>query len=158
MSMTFEEQLGIIPLSEAIDFYFEKWPNDQVTKLQIEYEGPFLKYEFVGHDGKNRHTYEFNAQNKAVIKEREKLLSEKKSQPEYLEQKNLDLSGLLPLTEINRLALEAAPVDKAFQWELDRKRERTIWKVEIANDDASTVYEVKLDAQNGTITQIKLKS
>lgn len=156
--MTLEETLGIIAVDEAIGLYKEKWPNDELTKLQIEYEGPFLKYEFVGHDGADRHVYEINAQNKAVIKERSKPLEPKKRHADYLERKNLFLIDLLPLTQINEIALGAVPVDRPFQWELDRKNERTVWKVEISNEDASEVYEVKIDAQDGTITQTKLKS
>lgn len=157
MDKTLEESLNIIPLEEAIKRFEQAFPNNHIHKLQLEYEGPFLKYEFVGSDGVNRNTYEFNASTGDVIKERQKALKEKQKNPQRLEKKKLDTENLLALTEINQIALDAAPVDKPFQWELDRSKDRTIWKVELANDRGSEIHEVKIDAQDGTITQIKLK-
>lgn len=156
--MTLEETLGIITVAEAIQIYLEKWPQDCLTKLQIEYEGPFLKYEFRGNDGQEQHAYEINAQNRVVIKEKTKSLSAKKSHPNYLERKKLHIDDLLSLTEINNIAKTAVPVNVAYQWELARKDNRTIWKVELASEDASQIYEVKIDAQEGLVMQTKLKN
>ena len=154
----FEEEYGILPLADAIARFNDKFPNSDVTKLQLEYEGPFLKYEFVGNDGVNRNTFEINAQTGDVLKERQKPLKEKMKDPQRREAKALDLENLLPLAEINDLALEQSPVKNPFQWELDRKKERTVWKVELADETGGQVTELKIDAQDGTLVQMKLKS
>ncbi len=154
----FEEEYGILPLADAIARFNDKFPNSDVTKLQLEYEGPFLKYEFVGNDGVNRNTFEINAQTGDVLKERQKPLKEKMKDPQRREAKALDLENLLPLAEINDLALEQSPVKTPFQWELDRAKERTVWKVELADETGGQVTELKIDAQDGTLVQMKLKS
>lgn len=154
----FEEEYGILPLADAIARFNDKFPNSDVTKLQLEYEGPFLKYEFVGNDGVNRNTFEINAQTGDVLKERQKPLKEKMKDPQRREAKALDLENLLPLAEINDLALEQSPVKNPFQWELDRAKERTVWKVELADDTGGQVTELKIDAQDGTLVQMKLKN
>lgn len=154
----FEEEYGILPLADAIARFNDKFPNSDVTKLQLEYEGPFLKYEFVGNDGVNRNTFEINAQTGDALKERQKPLKEKMKDPQRREAKALNLENLLPLAEINDLALEQSPVKNPFQWELDRAKERTVWKVELADDTGGQVTELKIDAQDGTLVQMKLKS
>lgn len=154
----FEEEYGILPLADAIARFNDTFPNSDVIKLQLEYEGPFLKYEFVGNDGVNRNTFEINAQTGDVLKERQKPLKEKMKDPQRREAKALDLENLLPLAEINDLALEQSPVKTPFQWELDRAKERTVWKVELADETGGQVTELKIDAQDGTLVQMKLKS
>ncbi len=158
MSADFEKELGIISVEEAIDTYEDMFPQARLSKLQLEYEGPFLKYDCVGYDQKQRHSIDFNAKTKAVLKKKSKDLKGKKSQKEWQDRKILNVDQLLDLGEVNAIALDHAPVDQPFQWELDRKKDRTLWKIELANAEGDQIYEVKVDAQDGTVTQVKLKS
>lgn len=154
----FEKEHNILPLTDVIAQFNDKFPNSDINKLQLEYQGPFLKYELVGNDGVNRNTFEINAQTGDVLKEGQKPLKEKMKDSQRREAKALNLDKLLPLAEINDLALEQSPVKNPFQWELDRAKERTVWKVELANETGSEVTELKIDAQDGTLVQMKLKS
>ena len=157
MTHGLETQLGIIPVADAINQFQATFPNSDMTKLQIEYEGPFIKYEMVGNDGSYRNTLEINAQNSTVLKERQKPLKTKHQDPRRRQRKALNLNNLLPLSEINDIALSQTQVNQPFQWELDRQKERTVWKVEIADATGSQITEVKVDAQDGTVVQMKLK-
>lgn len=152
-----EDQLGIIPVAAAIEKFHAKYPNSDINKLQIEHEGPFIKYEMVGNDGTYRNTLELNAQTGDPIKESQKQLKAKKQDPAYRQRKALNLDNLLPLDEINQISLDNSQVKQAFQWELDRVNERTVWKVEMADQTGSQITEVKVDAQDGTVVQMKLK-
>ena len=157
MTHGLETQLGIIPVADAINQFQATFPKSDMTKLQIEYEGPFIKYEMVGNDGSYRNTLEINAQNSTVLKERQKPLKTKYQDPRRRQRKALNLNNLLPLSEINDIALSQTQVNQPFQWELDRQKERTVWKVEIADATGSQITEVKVDAQDGTVVQMKLK-
>lgn len=150
------DKLDIMTVDEAIARFREAHPKAKVTKLQLEYTGPFLKYEFVGVDGGERHSYEFNASTGQVLKNRSKALKAKRAQK--MQAKVLELENIMGIEEASKLAKEQVPVDRPFEWELDRKKGRTIWKVELTTDQGHPVYEVKLDAQDGTIVQTKLKS
>ncbi|AXY26244.1 hypothetical protein CL176_09685 [Suicoccus acidiformans] len=152
-----EAKLGIIPVQEALAKYSALYPKDQLTKLQIEHEGPFLKYEMVGNDGQERHIYEFNAATEEVLKERSRPMKPKQKEPSRLARRALNTTNLLPLSEITEIALKQVPVDNPYQWELDRKKERTVWKVEIADQRGGAFYEVKVDAQDGTVVEYKVK-
>lgn len=154
----FEKEHNILPLTDVIARFNDKFPNSDINKLQLEYQGPFLKYELVGNDGVNRNTFEINAQTGDVLKEGQKPLKEKMKDSQRREAKALNLDKLLPLAEINDLALEQSPVKNPFQWELDRAKERTVWKVELADETGGQVTELKIDAQDGTLVQMKLKS
>lgn len=158
MPNTLETELGIIPVTDAITKYQTKYPDDNITKLQIEYEGPFLKYEFVGDDGKNRHTYEFNARTEDELKDKTKTLKRKHQDENRRARRKLDVDNLRSLQEITDIALEQVPVEKPFEWELDRKGKRTVWEIEIANETGDTIYEVKVDAHDGTVVEMKLDS
>lgn len=157
MSQSIEAQLNVIPVADAIAQYRQQFPDDILVKVQLEYEGPFLKYEFVGNDGTHRHVYEFNATTGAQLKNNSKPLKTKHQDPARREAASLNTENVLTIDQATELALEQVEVTRPFQWELDRKGDRTIWKIEIANETGDLIYEVKLDAQDGTITQVKLK-
>lgn len=154
---TLEMSLGIISISDIIKKFFEHYPDDILTKFQLAHKGPFYKYSFVGNDGVNRHSIEFNAQTGDIIKDTVKSLKPKDQDPARRDAKKLNLENMLPLSKINDTALNAVPVSTPVQWELDRKKEHTLWKVEITNESGSNMHEVKIDAQSGNILQTKLK-
>lgn len=158
MAATLEEKLDILPVQEAIDKFETAYPRSDWNKLQIEPEGPFIKYEMVGNDGEYKNTLEINAHTGDVLKEKQKPLKEKEKDSARRERKALNIENLMPLTEINEIAqthvMDAIP----YQWELDRQKERTVWKIEFANKTGSEMTEFKVDAQDGTIVQTKLKN
>lgn len=81
MSTSLEEKLGILPVAEAIDAYQTIYPASDLHKLQIEHEGPYLKYEMEGNDGNTRDQLEINAHTGAILKEKQKPLKEKYQDP-----------------------------------------------------------------------------
>lgn len=152
---TFEEKLNVMPVADVITRYYEAYPEAVLTKLQLAYKGPFLKIEMVGQDACHRYTLALNAQSGEVMKEKSKVLAPKDIQKR--DRKVLNTDNMLTLGEINQIALENSIVQKPFQWEMDRKKERTIWKVELADEQGVNVFEVKIDAQDGTVVQTKMK-
>ena len=158
MTQTLEEKLEILSIQEAIDKFEATFPGSDWNKLQIEPEGPFTKYEMVGVDGENKNTLEINAHTGDVLKERQKPLKEKAKDPARRERRALNMDNLMPLTEINAIAQSHVSDAEPYQWELDRQSERTVWKIEFANKTGSEIREFKVDAQDGTIVQTKLKN
>jgi len=157
MVVSLEEKLDIMVVEEAINAFQSMYPNSDMHKLQIEHEGPYIKYEMVGNDGEMKNTLEINAHTGTVLEEKQKPLKAKDKDPTRREQKALNLDNLRPLTEMDELAYEEVDTGSAFQWELDRENKRTVWKIEFANETGSKITEVKIDAHDGTIVQKKLK-
>lgn len=153
-----EKHLNIISVDDALQKYFDLFPNSHLTKVQIEYVGPFLKYEIVGQDKNKRHLLEFNARTQEILKQHSRPLKPKEMDNERLNRRVLNIENLMPLEEVTNIALEIVEVDHPYQWELDRKKDRTVWKIEIADQTGSEFHEVKVDAQEGTVTHYKLKS
>lgn len=152
---TFEETHQILPVAQVIAQFYQDFPGARLTKFQLEYEGPFLKYDIVGQDNTNRYTMDINAQTGDVIKQRERALKPKEAQRG--DSKALNTENLLPLSQIDEIAKDHSKVTQSFQWEMDRKGPRTIWKVELTDGQGSQVTEVKIDAHDGAVTQFKLK-
>ncbi|MGB4609837.1 MAG: PepSY domain-containing protein [Saccharofermentanales bacterium] len=157
MTNTLEMNFGIISINDAINKFFEHYPGDILTKIRLAHKGPFYKYSFVGNDGKNRHSLKLNAQTGDIIKNTVKALKPKDQKPVRRDAKKLNLEDMLSFSEINAIALKVAPVSTPIQWKLDRKKERTLWKVKISDEHGANMHEVKLDAQNGSLLQVKLK-
>lgn len=158
MTQTLEEKLEILAVEKAIDKFETTFPGSDWNKLQIESEGPFIKYEMVGNDGEHKNTLEINAHTGDVLKERQKSLKRKAKDPARREKRALNMQGLMPLTEINAIAQNQVTEVEPYQWELDRQKERTVWKIEFANKTGTEILEYKIDAQDGTIVQSKLKN
>lgn len=149
---------GIIGVPEAVQSFQAIYPQSGLSKLQIEPEGTYLKYEMVRNDTEYKNTLEINAHTASILKEKRKLLKEKYKDPVRRERKALNLEGLIPLSEINEIAREQVDSGEAFQWELDRAKEWTVWKIEFADDMGEQITEIKVDAQEGIVVQMKLKS
>lgn len=158
MTMALEMNLGIITMADALEKYFATYPDDILTKVQLAHKGPFYKYAFVGNDGTHRHSLELNAQTGEIIKDKVKALKGKDQDPKRRDLKKCNVENLLPLTEINAGALKEVSVTTPLQWELDRKKDRTFWKVEITDDQGGNKHEVKIDAQDGVVLQVKRKT
>lgn len=157
MEKTLEQGLGIMPVEEALDLFREKYPQASLEKVQIEYHAGCFKYEFVGYTDRHKINYEINGATGTELKAKEKPLKPKQVRPDRRDRKRLNLENLLPLTKINQVALGQVDVDRPFEWELDRKKDRTVWKVKLAGPTGEPVYEVKVDAQEGTVMEFKLK-
>lgn len=157
MTQTLEEKLEIMAVEKAIEKFETTFPGSNWNKLQIEPEGPFIKYEMVGNDGEHKNTLEINAHTGDVLKKRQKPLKKKAKDPARRERKALNMQRLMPLTKVNEIAQNQMNEAEPFQWELDRQKERTVWKIEFANKLGSEITEFKVDAHDGTIVQMKLK-
>jgi uncharacterized membrane protein YkoI len=157
MTNTFEMKLGIISINDAVKKYFEHYPDDILTKFRLAHKGPFYKYSFMGNDGKKRHLLKLNAQTGDIIKNTVKVLKPKHRNPVRRKARKLNLKKMLPFSEINAIASNVSSVSTPIQWKLGRKRERTLWKVKITDERGANMHEVKLDAQDGSLLQMKLK-
>lgn len=160
MPTSFEEGLKIIPVNEAIEMFRSRYPDSDFFKVQIEPEGPYIKYEMVGNDDAFKNKLEINAHTGDIIKEKQKPIKEKKlaNNDRRRAKKALNLEELKPLNEVNELAQNQVEIGEPFQWELDRAGARTVWKIEFADQMGTDITEVKIDAHDGTIVQMKLKS
>lgn len=160
MPASFEEGLKIIPVSEALEAFRSRYPESDFFKVQIEPEGPYIKYEMVGNDDVFKNTVEINAHTGVVIKDRRKPIKEKHLAKNAARRisKALNLKELMPLSKINEMAQKEVKNGVPFQWELDRVGERTVWKIEYANQLGTEITEIKIDAHDGTIVQMKLKN
>ena len=152
---SFAEKYQIMPVANVIAQFKELYPQAFLTKLQLEYEGPFLKYDLEGMDATTKYAIDINAQTGETLKSSDRPL--KKKEVERQARYELNITDLIPLDQITQIALDAVPVDHPIQWELDRKRDRTYWKVEIVNQQGGDLYEAKVDAQEGTLVEMKLK-
>ena len=160
MPTSFEENLKIIPVNEALEAFRTRYPESDFFKVQIEPEGPYIKYEMVGNDDAFKNTLEINAHTGDVIKDKQKPIKEKRlsKNAKIRASKALNLDELMPLSEINDLAQKQVEDAVPFQWELDRAGERTVWKIEYASELGTEIREIKIDAQDGTVVQMKLKN
>lgn len=157
MTNTLEMKLSIIPAADAIAKYFEYYPSDILTKVRLTHRGPFYIYSFLGNDGKSRHLLKLNAQNGGIIKNKTKTLRGKRRDPIRREMKKLNLEGILSLTEANDVALKTVPDATPVKWKLERKKSRTLWKIKLIGQSVANMHKVKIDAQNGSLIQVKLK-
>ena len=160
MPTSFEDKLKIIPISEALEVFRIRYPESDFFKVQIEPEGPYIKYEMVGNDDAFKNTLEINAHTGDEIKDKQKPIKEKRisKNAKIRASKALNLDELMPLSEINDLAQKQVEDAVPFQWELDRAGERTVWKIEYASELGTEIREIKIDAHDGTIIQMKLKN
>ena len=160
MPTSFEENLKIIPVNEALEAFRTRYPESDFFKVQIEPEGPYIKYEMVGNDDAFKNTLEINAHTGDEIKDKQKPIKEKRlsKNAKIRASKALNLDELMTLSEINDLAQKQVEDAVPFQWELDRAGERTVWKIEYASELGTEIREIKIDAQDGTVVQMKLKN
>lgn len=154
---TFEDEYHIWVISEVLEFFDQVYPNAKLTGLKLAYKGPFMRYKISCQDGSFGYVLEINAQTGGVLREKRKILSPVEIRD--VEQRVVNTEQLLSLHDINEIAKANAPTLKSYQWEMRRQGERTIWKVQLADEhgNGNNITIVKVDAQDGTVLQVKCK-
>ncbi|MDI9470921.1 MAG: hypothetical protein QM296_12075 [Bacillota bacterium] len=150
-----ETKPGVISIADAIKIYFEHYPDDVLTRLKLVHRGPFFQYSLVGNNGTRRHRLKLNAQTGEAVKKSAKALKRRAREPRRRDAKALNLENLLPLGRINEIVFNAVPVSTPMTWKLKKKKDRTLWKVKVADENGANLHKVKLDAQDGTLLAMK---
>ena len=139
-------------LDEIIALYQKNKPNTDITGIEIESRMSKFVYEVKGMDDSKEYKLFFTETGELQHQEEEMLDEDERNGNERNNEK-LDLKNLLPLDQINSIAIKEVNGD-ITEWSLERELSKTYWDVKIVNNGQQS--DVSIDAQSGNVLEVEM--
>ena len=140
-----------VSVAEAIAFYQAKYPNTDLTNLELEKELDHYVYKVEGADDNTEYEVKFDANDKKIYHEKSERLDYDEQNGIKRKEDKLDLTNLLDLKTVMQTALKEATSGEFESLELNKELATTYYEVNFKNYQQE--ISVKLNAKDGTILE-----
>lgn len=154
-SSTGEQTTGTFDVSvaDAIQVYQDTYPNSDITSIELDSSLGNYYYKVEGVDDDNEYEVSIDANSKEVKEQKDEKLDADEQKGVKRQEDKLDISDLLPLDEITKIATAEAK-GQAEDWDLDKEMGTTYWDVQVKDGRKET--NVKIDAKTGEVLEVEL--
>ncbi len=142
-----------VSLDEAIKAYQDTYPDSDITAIDLESSLGSYVYAIEGVDDSQEYEVKIDAASKEIKKQKEEKLDADEQKGIKRQEDQLDLTDLLSLDEISKIATKEAQ-GEAVEWGLDQELNTTYWDVKV--QDAGKETDVKIDAKTGEVLEVEL--
>ena len=142
-----------VSVEDAIQAYQEVHPDTDITTIELDSSLGNYFYKVEGVDDEKEYEVTIDAQTKEVTKQKEEALDADEQKGIKRQEDQLDLTDLLSLDEISKIATKEAQ-GEAVEWGLDQELNTTYWDVKV--QDAGKETDVKIDAKTGEVLEVEL--
>lgn len=139
-----ETQTFDIDLSGAVDIFNETFPGASISDVDFEIENEGPKYSIDGFDGQNEYELDIHADTGEILKQ------ETDSDTDTDDQA-IDFDLIISPQEAMEIALEDAVSAKVRDWDLSIDDGRTIYEIDLDDEDPNLFDDVDIDAVTGEI-------
>lgn len=139
-----ETQTFDIALSGAVDIFNETFPGASISDVDFEIENEGPKYSIDGFDGQNEYELDIHADTGEILKQ------ETDSDTDTDDQA-IDFDLIISPQEAMEIALEDAGSAKVRDWDLSIDDGRTIYEIDLDDEDPNLFDDVDIDAVTGEI-------
>lgn len=139
-----ETQTFDIDLSGAVDIFNETFPGASISDVDFEIENEGPKYSIDGFDGQNEYELDIHADTGEILKQ------ETDSDTDTDDQA-IDFDLIISPQEAMEIALEDAGSAKVRDWDLSIDDGRTIYEIDLDDEDPNLFDDVDIDAVTGEI-------
>lgn len=143
-----------VSVAEAIAIFQKEYPETDITSLDIDTSFGKWVYKIEGMDDLKEYDLKIDASTKAILEREEDQLDKDEQNGVKRQAEKLDLSNLLPLDKITKIALEQTQGGQVTDWDLDRDLGVTHWEVDVENGKQEAT--VKINAQTGDVLEVEL--
>lgn len=139
-------------LQQAVERFEETYPKAAVTGLQLDTSFGRYFYEIEGVDDDKEYEATVNAETGELKKEKEEQLDADERNGVKKQEEALDLSDILSIEKVSKIAEKEAQKGQAQDWQLEKENNVTYWEVKVADKTAKA--EIKIDAKTGKVLEI----
>lgn len=139
-----ETQTFDIALSGAVDIFNETFPGASISDVDFEIENEGPKYSIDGFDGQNEYELDIHADTGEILKQ------ETDSDTDTDDQA-IDFDLIISPQEAMEIALEDAVSAKVRDWDLSIDDGRTVYEIDLDDEDPNLFDDVDIDAVTGEI-------
>lgn len=140
-----------IDLTQAIELYREVYPNTDITNIEIDTSLGTYYYQFDGVDDETEYEVYISTEDGSTARQRQEPLDNDERGGVERREKAMTLDNLLPIEEINSVALNEAN-GTITEWNLEKELSTTYWEVSIRTDRGEV--QISIDAQTGDVLEI----
>ncbi|MEO1770405.1 PepSY domain-containing protein [Candidatus Enterococcus ferrettii] len=142
-----------ISLADAITIYQKQYPDTDITSIDINDKFGTYFYEITGVDDNTEYEVDVNVTNGEFRLDREEALDNDEKEGVKRSQSKINFDNLLPLSEINTIALKEAD-GTIKEWSLEKELSTTYWEVTVSKDHQE--INVSIDAQSGNVLETEV--
>lgn len=136
-----------VSVTDAIEVYQAKYPNTDITSIELESDFGKYRYQVEGVDDNTEYSLKVDATSKEVSKEKTEKLDRDEQNGVKRKEEKLDLAELKSLEEITEIAEKEAGAGTAIEWNMDSDLGVTFWEVKVK--DGHHEVDVKVNAKTG---------
>ena len=136
-----------VSVTKAIELFQNKYPDAEVTSLELDSDWGSYFYKIEGADDQNEYEVKIDANTEDLEAQTPEKLDSDDSQKK--EEDALDTTNLLSTEEAAQKAVEKVGGGTATDWDLDKDLGTTYWEVKVENGKQTT--KVKLNSQTGEV-------
>lgn len=148
------QQKPSISLAEAIEIFQKEFPDTDITSIDLDTSFGHFFYKIEGVNDLKEYEIKVDAATKEIREREEDDLDDDEKNGVKRQEEKLDLSKLLTLDEVTKIALEQTQGGQATDWDLDREGAITYWEVDVENGKQEAT--VKIHAQTGEVLEVEL--
>ena len=139
-----ETQTFDIDLSGAVDIFNETFPGASISDVDFEIENEGPKYSIDGFDGQNEYELDVHADTGDI-------LSQETNSDTDPDDKAIDFDLIISPQEAMEIALEDAGSAKVRDWDLSVDDGRTVYEIDLEDEEPNLFDDVDVDAVTGEI-------
>lgn len=139
-----ETQTFDIDLSGAVDIFNETFPGASISSVDFEIENEGPKYSIDGFDGQNEYELDVHADTGDI-------LSQETNSDTDPDDKAIDFDLIISPQEAMEIALEDAGSAKVRDWDLSVDDGRTVYEIDLEDEEPNLFDDVDVDAVTGEI-------
>lgn len=148
------QQKPSVSLAEAIEIFQKEFPDTDITSIDLDTSFGHFFYKIEGVNDLKEYEIKVDAATKEIREREEDDLDDDEKNGVKRQEEKLDLSKLLTLDEVTKIALEQTQGGQATDWDLDREGAITYWEVDVENGKQEAT--VKIHAQTGEVLEVEL--
>lgn len=148
------QQKPSVSLAEAIEIFQKEFPDTDITSIDLDTSFGHFFYKIEGVNDLKEYEIKVDAATKEIREREEEDLDADEKNGVKRQEEKLDLSKLLTLDEVTKIALEQTQGGQATDWDLDREGALTYWEVDVENGKQEAT--VKIHAQTGEVLEVEL--
>lgn len=148
------QQKPSVSVTEAIEIFQKEFPDTDITSIDLDTSFGNFFYKIEGVNDLKEYEIKVDAATKGIREREEDDLDADEKNGVKRQEEKLDLSKLLTVDEVTKIAIEQTQGGQATDWDLDREGAVTYWEVDVENGKQEAT--VKIHAQTGEVLEVEL--
>lgn len=143
-----------VTVADAIQVYQGTFPDVDITSIDLDSSLGNYYYDIEGVDDDTEYELRIDATTEEIKKNEKETLDKEDQNGVKRKEDKLDLTDILSVDEVTKIAVAEVSSGEPTDWELDKEMGITYWEVKVK--DGKTETQIKINAQTGEVLEVEV--